>query len=125
MAINRTWQKRILDNAQRDGSLHTLYWYPVCTNGATDKAVTLGYAAPAIPVVPVGSDPEISRHDAHLLISLMDLPGAAFGLDLTTTALLDACGVPWFVWGEHDHVCPGCGAINGDCVCVAVKEVTA
>jgi hypothetical protein len=125
MAVNRTWQRKVLDEAQRAGALHRLYWYPVATGGRQDKGVAVGEAAPAIPVVPVGSDPEESRHLAHLMIELLELPGASFALDLTTADLLDACGVPWFIWGSHDHICPGCGAINGDCICDPVRTVAA
>jgi hypothetical protein len=120
MAINRTWQKKILAEAARTGTLHTLYWYPVATGGRQDKGVAVGAAAPSIPVVPVGNDPEESRHWAHLLTELLEAPGSAFACDLTTADLLDECGVPWFVFGDHDHVCPGCGAIGSDCICVAV-----
>jgi hypothetical protein len=125
MSINRTWQRKVLTAAAADGTLGELYWYPVEVSGRHDRAVTVGDAAPAIPVIPVAPDPEISRHHAHLMIALMELRGAAFALDLTTAALLDQVGVPWFVFGEHDHICPSCAAVNGDCVCVPMREVAA
>ena len=120
MPINRTAQQQILAAATRDGSLPALYWYPVDTSGRHDRAVTLGHAAPAIPVIPVAPDPEISRHHAHLLISLLELPGAAFALDLTTADLLNQVGVPWFVYGDHDHICPGCAAVGDHCICTPI-----
>lgn len=123
MPPNRTAQRQILHQAARRGELHTLYWYPVETTGRRDRAVTVGHADPAIPVIPVGNDPEISRHYAHLMIELIEMPGAAFALDLTTADLLDQVGVPWFVFGDHDHICPSCAAIGGDCVCVPMREV--
>ena len=124
MAINRTWQKRILAEAQASGRLHELYWYPVAQNGPRDKAVAVGGAVPSIPVVPVAPDPEISRHWAHLLLNMFAIPGVEFAADLTTAEILDESGIPWFIWGLHDHICPGCGAINGDCICVAIHEIT-
>jgi hypothetical protein len=121
MSINRTWQRKLLAEAARTGTLHTLYWYPVAVNGRQDKGIAVGAVEPSIPVVPVGRDPEESRHEAHLMIELLELPGAAFALELTTADLLNECGVPWFEWGSHDHICPGCGAIGNDCICTAIR----
>lgn len=124
MAINRTQQRKILDAAQRDGTLHELYWYPVATNQRGEPPVAVGNP-PTIPVVPVGPDPETTRHWGHILVSLLESPGITFGLELSTAKLLDQCGTPWFVWGLHDHVCPGCAAIGGDCVCHAIHAINA
>ena len=122
MAINRTRQRKILEAAALAGELDQLYWYPVATNQRGEPPVAVG-AVPSIPAVPVGDDPETSRHWAHLLIELMVCPGVTFGLELSTAALLDGCGTAWFVWGAHDHVCPGCGAIGNDCICPAIHVI--
>lgn len=109
----RTAQRRILEAATRDGSLHTLYWY-VC---GRQRNVAYAVAAPGahVPVVAVGSDPEESRHWAHLLLEFVRSanPGLDVTLDLTAADLL--AGHAWYEFGSRadwDTVCEACGSVR-------------
>lgn len=118
---NRTQQNKILAAAEQDGTLPTLYWYMTGRQRNREVPAAVG---DSIPVQPAGPDVETSRQWAHLMLETarMMTPGLTLDLELTATDLLD--GLRWHVWSEVDMVCPGCGAINEDCVCVAVREVT-
>lgn len=115
---SRTEQRRILAEAARRGELDSLYWYLIVK--VPGRRETAGcYPPHRVPVVPVGPDPEESRHYAHLLLELAraGTPGAILRLELTARDVLDA-SVPgrWYVWGEEppalDEICPFCGAVT-------------
>lgn len=128
MAVNSTRQQEILAAAKQTGTRAELFWYPVDVNGREDRGVLL---AGMLPLIPVGNEdwsprlPMTSQSEMQVLLELIRCaaPKLALRAELTTLALVEEMGIPWFVYGAHDHVCPGCGAIGGDCVCVPVREV--
>lgn len=120
----RTWQRKILEQASRD-NYAGLYWYIEWQLGYNNYASA---AAPGkfVPVVPVGPDPETSRHWAHLLAELFRVsnpPGSSFEPALTSIEVLAT--VPWYVWGETpivDVVCALCGSVEQvDCELLAMS----
>ena len=113
----RAWQDRVIAGAKAMKQEHNLYWFI-----AYDKNSTLAIRTPtgglSIPVVNFLPDKETSYHWAHLMLemALMHHPHKTLRINLTDKELLDQTG-PWFVWGTEDHICPGCGGINADCIC--------
>lgn len=118
----RTEQRRILAAEQATGWAG-LVWFVAATPPGEDTYAA-AFPARAIPVVPVGPDPEISRHWAHLLQELFrsavgpDGAGWAFETRLTNGAGLERAGVVWYEWGTLDVVCETCGAVGWEsCGC--------
>ncbi|MGD9726273.1 MAG: hypothetical protein AB7R40_22295 [Nitrospiraceae bacterium] len=116
----RTWQKKIIAGATRLQELNRLYWFVEMT---LPRAMGGGYAAAtypvrAVPVVPVGPDPEEQRHWAHLLLELFkecnQRRGIEFDLALTDCDILQE--YRWYVYGEMpppapDAICEWCGEV--------------
>lgn len=116
----RTWQKKIIDGAIRQGELDRLYWFvemtlPRSMGGGTAAAT---YPVRCVPVVPVGPDVEEQRHWAHLLRELFKESnqgrGILFEVALTDCDLLNA--FRWYVYGETpppapDAICDWCGEV--------------
>jgi hypothetical protein len=111
----RTFQRRVLEGAQRDGYAG-LYWYVEMMLPGRVYA-SAAYPWLFVPVVPVAPDPEISRHWAHMLSELFkhDNPGVEFQPALTAIDVLQSVGLPWYEWGHPvtvDVVCAMCGGIG-------------
>lgn len=129
MPTSKAELRRILDRSLQQRTRGELYWYPVAIGDGRDRGVAL---SDAVPLIPVGwetydpLEPMTSQHEMHLLLELIRSvrPELALRAELTTLAVVQDLGLAYFVYGEHDHVCPGCGAINGDCICVAIHDIT-
>lgn len=119
-------QQRILAAAAARSELDTLAWFVEMKIGPVEHAGA-PWPGSLVPVVPVAGDAETSRQWAEILEALFKGAnvGREFALALTSWDVLEATGVAWYEWGERkfDMVCPGCGAINDDCICQAIKEV--
>lgn len=110
---NRTFQRRILAEAQRDGYAD-LYWF-IEMRLPGNRSAPAAYPGRLIPVVPVAPDPEQTRHWAHLLAELFASTNPAviqFTPALTHVESLTVTGAAWYVYGNLDVVCPSCGAVN-------------
>lgn len=140
---SRSMQKRILAEAQRDGTMHTLYWYVEIRLPMRWHEHGRNLLRPAsfphewVPVIPVGDDPKDSERAAVALRDAFakDNPdrGFSFSVCLTAADILDSSGVTWYrygleePWGAStpepvwDAVCPMCGAVTrGEpCMCLA------
>lgn len=121
---NRTWQRKVLDAARRDG-YDGLFWYiEACLPGR----IHLSAAHPSVwvPVVRVAPDPEETRHWAHLLAELFrasNPPTVSYEAALTHTEALEL--VPWYEFGDTvmvDAICRGCGSVDVvDCELLAMS----
>ncbi|MCC6454474.1 MAG: hypothetical protein IT328_05985 [Caldilineaceae bacterium] len=119
MIQNRSQQRRIIEAAIQAGELHTLYWYPVSDRGGgRTEAVGVNEQ---IPVVRVAPDPEITQHDAHIMLELLKSksPELLLHLELTAVDILEDGGFRYFEFGGSDLVCEWCGAVGWEsCCCV-------
>lgn len=139
----RSMQKRILAEAVRDGTLHTLYWYVEIRLPLRWHDHGRNLLRPAshphewVPVIAVGDDPRDSERAAMALRDAFakDNPdrGFSFNVCLTAIDILTNAGVAWYhygleePWGAEtpapvwDEVCAVCGAVTRDepCLCVA------
>lgn len=128
MAVNRKQQRRILDESLMRGERDQLYWFPVDINGPEDRGVMVGGM---LPLVPVGNEPYridlgmTSQAEMEVLMELVRVarPTMALRADLTLLTEVERLGIDWFIWGEHDHICPTCAAIGNDCVCTPIREI--
>lgn len=118
MIQNRTQQRRIIEAAIRAGELHTLFWYPVSDRGGgRTEAVGVN---DQIPVVAVAPDPEITQHDAHIMLELFKSksPELMLHLELTAVDILEDGRFRYFEFGHVDLVCPYCAAVGWEsCIC--------
>lgn len=114
----KKFQKRIVERAQAEGTLDNLFWYVVMSKGGYAYAVSAPKGM--VPIVPMGSDPEESRHYADILCELFRTNNRGQDIAVEVGIRSELTQVQWYEFGEMaewDYVCPGCGAINGDCVC--------
>lgn len=114
---------RIIDGAARMGEMDRLYWMVEIKIAAklagTKQAVIAAASWPLgwVPVVPVGSDPKLSRHYAEILLECLKSANRGrlidFGLALTSTDVIDGGGYQAYEWGDlrWDCVCVECGAV--------------
>ncbi|GIW60768.1 MAG: hypothetical protein KatS3mg087_1834 [Patescibacteria group bacterium] len=117
---SRTAQKRILEEAKKRGETGDLFWYIVVRRKG-GKYVPGCFPPFRVPVVPVGDDPEESRHYAHLMLEIAKAgtPGLILNIELTSRDLLNE-NIPgrWYEWGdtpphvEYDFVCKFCGSVS-------------
>ncbi|MCC6454172.1 MAG: hypothetical protein IT328_04465 [Caldilineaceae bacterium] len=118
MIQTRTQQRRIIEAATLDGSLDTLYWYPVSDRGGgRTEAVGVNEQ---IPIVRVAPDPEITQHDAHIMLELFKQksPELLLHLELTAIDILEEGGFKYFEFGTSDLICPMCAAVGWEsCIC--------
>lgn len=119
----RTWQKKIIDEAIRQGELDRLYWFvemtlPRSMGGGTAAATYPVRCVPVVPVGPGAANVEEQRHWAHLLLELFKESnrgrGILFELALTDCDLLQQ--LRWYVYGEMpppapDAICEWCGEV--------------
>jgi hypothetical protein len=123
MPSQTTKQKQeIIEIAQADGSLDSLYWII-----EVDFRVGFGVKSAGVKVndivqvIPVAPCPDASEADAELLRALCERSqlgtGKKYHLALTDIEMLNARpGMDWCEWGdEHekvDNICPECGAVH-------------
>lgn len=113
---SRTWQRRILAKAQRDGYAD-LFWYVEATAPGL-RVFPAAYPSRWVPVVPVAPDPAVSRRYADLLgefFKLSNPPAITFVAALTHVESLEGTGCAWYVWTEDvaiDAICADCGAVE-------------
>lgn len=113
-------KQHILQRAQADGSLDSLYWFvevdlPLRLGGKSSAVKING----AVPVVPVAPCAESSEAEAELLRWLCENEkrgsGYVFNTSLTLKSVLDD-GFTWYEWGDRhqsiDNICPECGQIH-------------
>lgn len=112
----RTWQRRILAKAQRDGYAG-LFWYIEATAPGL-RVFPAAYPGRWVPVVPVAPDPDASRRYADMLgefFRLSNPRALTFVAALTHMESLEGTGCAWYVWTEDvviDAVCTACGAVE-------------
>lgn len=114
----RTFQKRIVEQAQRDGTLGDLFWYVVANRKGTASAV----AAPndLVPIIWIAPDPVESRHYAEMMLEIIRSYNRVLDLTLEIGVKSALHVVKWYEFGaiaDWDHICPACGGINNSCVC--------
>lgn len=114
---------RIIDGAAKVGELDRLYWMVEIKIAAklagTKQPVIAAASYPLgwVPVVPVGSDPRLSRHYAEILLECLKTANRGrlidFGLALTSTDVIEGGDYHAYEWGElrWDCVCVECGAV--------------
>lgn len=113
---SRTWQRRILAKAQRDGYVG-LFWYIEATAPGL-RIFPAAYPGRWIPVVPVAPDPDASRRYVDMLgefFRLSNPRAVTFVAALTHLESLENTGCAWYVWTEDveiDAVCCVCGAVE-------------
>lgn len=128
----RTWQRRYLDHAKAHNDLHQTYWYVNGSRGLFDFPAM--YPGEYLPVIPVGDDPEESRHWAELMALVFKSanPSLQFEPYLTHVEALEQTGVAWYEYPnspvQFDGICSRCGQIIewttvagaccGECSCV-------
>lgn len=115
--------ERIIDGARRLGELDQLYWMVEVKISAslagTKQPVIAAASWPLgwVPVVPVGCDPQLSRHYAEILLECLKTSNRGrlidFGLALTNRGIIEQGGYQVYEWGElrWDCVCVACGAV--------------
>jgi hypothetical protein len=112
---------RMLDRAKRDGFLDSLYWFVEVkipgakTRGGKPVLQAACWPGAWVPVVPVGSEPEVSRHWAEILKAMFEEGNAGTGCE-HALALTDAerlAGLDWYEFGSAvwDCICCECGAV--------------
>lgn len=112
----KTWQRKILAAAQRDGYAD-LYWYIECVAPGR-RIFPAAYPGRHIPLVPVGPDPEASRRIAGMVAHFFRLsnpPAFTYAEQLTDATALRDTGCLSYVWTEDveiDAVCTICGAVE-------------
>ena len=121
LATRRTLD-RLLAGAGADGSLDSLYWFvemkisPSLAGTRHPVVAACSYPVGWVPVVPVGSDPQLSRHYAEVLLECLKSSNRGrlieFGLALTSDEVI-AGGFRVYEWGEArwDCICVECGAV--------------
>ena len=113
---SKTWQKKILSAAQRDG-FRDLFWYIEATAPGR-RIFPAAYPGRWIPLVPVGPDPEASRRVAGMVAHFFRLsnpPAFQYAEQLTDATALHDTGCLAYVWTEDveiDAVCCACGAVE-------------
>lgn len=123
----KAFQREIIANAQRNGTLDRLHWVIEMTwpyalaPGRTiaekhrNRIGTAVHPAKLAPAIPLGTDPAISRHYAELLAAVFACGNAgramAFEPVIADMATID--DTAWYVWGERvfDNVCALCGQV--------------
>ncbi len=111
---------KILDTARRRNTLGQMYWFVEVklpgsrTRSGKPVLQAAGWPQSHIPVIPVGCDPEISRHYAEMLKAFFEDGNRGLGIEhalaLTNTERLD--GLAWYEYGhEWDCICGECGAV--------------
>lgn len=71
----KTTINRLLDAAKRAGDLDQLYWFvelrisPTLTGAKQPLIAAAAYPVGWTPIVPVGDDPQLSRHYAEILVT--------------------------------------------------------
>jgi len=112
----RTWQRKILEQARRDG-YRDLFWYIECTAPGR-RVFPAAYPWKWIPLIPVGPNPEASRRIAGMVAHFFRLsnpPAMTYAEQLTDTTALEQTGCLWYVWTEDveiDAICADCGAVE-------------
>lgn len=112
----KTLQRRVLEQAQRDGYAD-LYWYIEATAPGL-RIFPAAYPGRWIPVVPVAPDPAVSRRYADMLgefFRLSNSPAVTFVAALTHLESLERTGCAWYLWDrdvEIDAVCADCGCVE-------------
>lgn len=116
----KTHLARILDGAKRVGELHLLYWMiemkvsTSLTGGRQPTLAAATYPHGWVPLVGVAPDPELTRHHAELLLTLIKDANRGrpieFGLTLTAADII--AGQRTYQWGDPiwDCICVYCGA---------------
>ena len=113
---SKTWQKKILSAAQRDG-FRDLFWYIEATAPGR-RIFPAAYPGRWIPLVPVGPEPDASRRIAGMVAHFFRLsnpPAMVFAEQLTDATALRDTGCLSYVWTEDvviDAVCCQCGAVE-------------
>lgn len=112
---------RILDGARRVGELHLLYWMiemkvsTSLTGGRQPILAAATYPHGWIPLIPVAPDPDLTRHRAEILLTLIKDANRGrpieFGLALTAEDIV--AGQKHYQWGEprFDCICTHCATI--------------
>jgi hypothetical protein len=88
-----------------------------------------------VPVIQVGVDPALSRHEAELLLECLKMGNRGrlidFALSLTSAEIVQAGGYQVYEWGDAcwDCVCALCGAVwrstgLNEAVCEACQPPT-
>jgi hypothetical protein len=141
----RSMQKRILAEAARDGTLHTLYWYVELRLPLRWHEHGRNLLRPAsfphewVPVIAVGDDARDSERAAVALRDAFakDNPdrGFSFSVCLTAIDILTDAGVQWYRYGMEepwgveqpapvwDEVCAVCGSVTRGEPCACVVDV--
>ena len=113
---SKTWQKKILSAAQRDG-FRDLFWYIEATAPGR-RIFPAAYPGRWIPLVPVGPEPDASRRIAGMVAHFFRLsnpPAMVFAEQLTDATALEQTGCLSYVWTEDvviDAVCADCGSVE-------------
>lgn len=115
--------RKLLEIERRHNRLDHLYWFvEVKLPGSrtrSGKPVLQAACWPKehVPVIPVGCDPDTSRHWAEMLKALFEDGNAGTGIEhalaLTNAERME--GLDWYEWGqEFDCICETCGAVFKD-----------
>ena len=113
----RSFQRRVLDEARRDGYAD-LYWFIEMAWGGGQRHAPAAYPGRWVPVVPVAPNPDGSRRVADMLADLFRLSNPAlvsFAPALTHVESLQTTGCRWYEWTqdvEQDAVCEFCGCVE-------------
>lgn len=88
----------MLDIARQRNTLTNLYWLPG-SRTRSGKPVLQAH----IPVIPVGSDPEISRHYAEMLKVFFEDGNSGTGIEhaLALTSAEKLVGMDWYEFGRE------------------------
>jgi hypothetical protein len=109
---------RSLDKTQENFWLVECYVSARVSMSGEQFVKTVTFPGENIPVVRVGDCAIESRHYVEILKIILERanPDIKFGLSLTTRAMLDGDGNPWYEWGDPivECVCSECGAVFMD-----------
>jgi len=113
--------ERLIELTTKAGDLGTLYWYVEAklpgrmTSTGKPQLQAASWPDVWIPVIPVGPDPQISRHYIEILLEAFRASnggqGIEFGIGLTSIDQIETKKV--YEWGEQrwDCICELCGAV--------------
>lgn len=116
----RTEVSKMLDIARQRNTLASLYWFVevklpgIRTRSGKPVLQAAGWPQAHIPVIPVGADPEVSRHYAEMLKAFFEDGNSGTGIEhaLALTSAEKLVGMDWYEFGrEWDCICAQCGAV--------------